>query len=372
MTFATTQSTTKKLASLAVLTVVAGLAAYAQTAATAPEGPRGRPANQVRLEPPVPTGPPINSAPNPYRKITGWYQWPEGRPKGSIPAVAVDQRDHIWIIERCGITGFIAAACADSKLDPIFEFDQNGRILHNWGGGMFVFPHGIAIDADGNVWIADGQGKNGKGHQVFKFSPEGKVLMTLGQAGVAGRDEKTLNEPNAIAFAPNGDLFIGEGHGGDKGDRIIKFTKNGKYIKEWGKRGVGPGEFDIIHHMTFDRKGRLLVADRNNNRIQVFDQDGNFIEQFTQFSRPSGIAVDKDDTIYVSDSESESVSKNHYGWKRGIRIGNLTDVKVTAFIPDPSDTTLTTSAAEGIAIDSKGVIYGAEVVPNDLKKYVKQ
>ncbi len=288
---------------------------------------------------------------------------------GSIPAVAVDQHDHVWIIERCGIKGFIAAACADSKLDPIFEFDQEGKLLDNFGGGMFVASrHGIGIDADGNVWVTDGQGKDGKGHQVFKFSPEGKVLMTLGTAGVAGRGHDTFNEPNAIAFAPNGDIFIGEGHGGDKGDRIVKFTKDGKYLKEWGQKGVGPGEFDIVHAMVFDHQGRLFVADRNNNRIQVFDQDGNFIEQFTQFSRPSGIAVDKNDVMYVSDSESESVSRNHYGWKRGIRIGSLQDGKITAFIPDPVDTSDTTSAAEGIAVDSKGAIYGAEVVPKTIRE----
>jgi sugar lactone lactonase YvrE len=152
----------------------------------------------------------------------------------------------------------------------------------------------------------------------------------------------------------------------------VKFTREGKYIKEWGRKGVAPGEFDIIHAMIFDHQGRLLVADRNNNRVQGFDQEGKFIGQFTQFSRPSGLAVDQNDVLYVSDSESESVSRNHYGWKRGIRIGSLKDGKISAFIPDPSDATLTTSAAEGIAIDSKGVIYGAEVIPNDLKKYVEE
>lgn len=347
---------------------ISALVIYGQDA---PRG-QGQRRERVRLPPPVPTGPPTNSAPNPYRMITGWYQWPEGRPKGSIPAVAVDKQDHIWVIERCGIKGFVAAACADSTLDPIFEFDSDGKILHNWGGGMFVFPHGIAVDGDGNVWVTDGQAKNGKGHQVFKFSPDGKVLMTLGTAGVAGRTATTFTEPNTVAFAPNGDIFVGEGHGRNKGDRIVKFTKDGKYIKEWGRKGTGPGEFDLVHFMTFDSKGRLFVADRNNNRIQVFDQDGNFIQQFTQFSRPSGIAIDKDGVMYVSDSESESVSRNHYGWKRGIRIGNISDGIVRAFIPDPSNTTLTTSAAEGIAVDSKGVIYGAEVVPNDLKKYVRK
>ena len=327
---------------------------------------------QARLDPPVPTGPPTNSAPNPYRTISGWFKVPEGRTFGSTGGVAIDKRGHIWVAERCGTKGFIAGACGDSKLDPIFEFDPSGKLLRNFGGGLMVMPHGISIDADGNVWVTDIQGKEGKGHQVFKFSPEGKILMTLGTAGVAGSGPNNLNQPTAIAFAPNGDMFIAQGHGGEGGNQIAKFSKDGKYIKTWGKKGIAPGEFDLPHCLAFDSKGRLLVGDRNNNRIQVFDQEGNFIEQFTQFSRPSGIAVGKDDVIYVADSESEAVSRNHWGWKRGIRVGSLRDGKVTAFIPDPVDTAKTTSAAEGVAVDSKGVIYGAEVVPNDLKRYVKK
>jgi sugar lactone lactonase YvrE len=335
-----------------------GLALYAQ--------------EQARLDPPVPTGPPTNSAPNPYRPISGWFKLPEGRNFGSTGGVAIDKRGHIWVAERCGSKGFIAGACADSKLDPIFEFDQSGKLLHNFGGGLMVMPHGISIDADGNVWVTDIQGKPGKGHQVFKFSPEGKLLMTLGTAGVAGSGPNNLNQPTAIAFAPNGDMFIAQGHGGEGGNQIAKFSKDGKYIKTWGKKGIAPGEFDLPHCLAFDSKGRLLVGDRNNNRIQVFDQEGNFIEQFTQFSRPSGIAIDRSDVIYVADSESEAVARNHWGWKRGIRVGSLRDGKVTAFIPDPVETAHTTSAAEGVAVDSKGVIYGAEVVPNDLKRYVKK
>ena len=307
-----------------------------------------------------------NAQPNPYRTISDWAKLPEGRTWGSTAGVDVDSHDHIWVAERCG-----ANSCAGSNLAPILEFDTSGKLLKSFGAGMFVFPHGIYADKDGNVWVTDGQGKDGRGHQVFKFSPEGKILMKLGTAGVAGSGPNFFNQPNAVAFAPNGDVFIAEGHGGDAGNRIVKFSKDGKYLKEWGKKGVGPGEFDLPHCLAFDTKGRLLVGDRNNNRIQVFDQEGNFIEQFTQFSRPSGIAVDKNDVIYAADSESESVSKNHYGWKRGIRVGSLKDGKITAFIPDPTETSDTTSAAEGVAVDTNGVIYGAEVNPNDLKKYVR-
>jgi sugar lactone lactonase YvrE len=175
-----------------------------------------------------------------------------------------------------------------------------------------------------------------------------------------------------VAIAPNGDIFVADGHGGNSNNRIVKFTKDGKFIKTWGKKGTDPGEFDIPHCLAFDSKGRLFVGDRNNNRIQIFDQDGNYIAEWKQFSRPSGIFIDKHDIIYVTDSESESVSKNHPGWKRGIRVGKVKDGSVTAFIPDPVEIATGTSAAEGIAVDSKGTIYGAEVGPKDLKKYVKK
>src|SRR5712691_9691457 len=336
-----------------VIIAITGLGLYAQSAT--PEG------KQARLEPPVPTGPPINSAPNPYRTFTGWLQLPPGRVFGSTGGVAIDKAGHIWVAERCGGAGF-AADCGNSKLDPIFEFDSNGKLLHNFGGGVLVFPHGISVSADGNVWVTDGRSKDGRGHQVFKFSPEGKLLMTLGAPG-GGEGPNGFIQPNAVAFAPNGDIFVAAGHGEPASNRIVQFSKDGKYIKEWGKKGSAPGEFDIPHCLAFDSKGRLLVGDRNNNRIQVFDQDGRFIEQFTQFSRPSGIAVDKDDVIYVADSESESVSKNHFGWKRGIRVGKASDGSITALIPDPAEKATRSSAAEGVTADAMGNIFGAEVGP---------
>ena len=237
---------------------------------------------------------------------------------------------------------------------------------------MFVFPHGLHVDRDGNIWVTDGQGADGKGHQIFKFSPQGKVLMTLGKAGVAGDGPDTFNKPSAVNIAPNGDIFVADGHGPGSNARIVKFDKTGKFIKTWGKLGAAPGEFDVPHCLVFDSKGRIFVCDRNNNRIQIFDQDGNYIAEWKQFSRPSGIFIDKRGIVYVADSESESVSKNHYGWKRGIRVGNISDGSVFAFIPDPVEVSTGTSSAEGVAADSHGVIYGAEVGQKDLKKYVKK
>jgi streptogramin lyase len=310
---------------------------------------------------------PQNSQPNPYRTIANWAKLPEGRAWGSTAGVDVDRHGNIWVAERCG-----ANTCAGSNLSPILEFSPSGKLLKSFGAGMFLFPHGLTVDTGGNIWVTDGQGANGKGHQVFKFSPDGKVLMTLGKAGIAGDGPDTFNQPSAVAIAPNGDIFVADGHGGNSNNRIVKFTKDGKFIKTWGKKGTGPGEFDIPHCLAFDSIGRLFVGDRNNNRIQIFDQDGKYIEEWKQFSRPSGIFIDRHDIIYVTDSESGSVSKNHPGWKRGIRVGRVKNGVVTAFIPDPVEVATGTSAAEGVAVDSKGVIYGAEVGPKDLKKYVKK
>jgi sugar lactone lactonase YvrE len=308
-----------------------------------------------------------NTYPNPYRTIANWAKLPEGRKWGSTSAIEVDRAGHIWIAERCG-----ANSCAGSTLNPVLEFDSTGKLLKSFGAGLFIFPHGIYVDKDNNVWVTDAQAADGKGgHKVIKFSSEGKVLLTLGTPGVPGTDTSHFNQPSDVIVAPNGDIFVADGHGGDSNARIVKFDKTGKFLMTWGKKGSAPGEFDIPHGLEFDSQGRLFVADRNNNRIQIFDQQGKFIAEWTQFGRPSGIYIDKNDMLYVADSESNIT--RHPGWQRGIRIGSAKTGVVTAFIPDPnSDPALaTTSAAEGVAVDSKGVIYGAEVGPMDTKKYVK-
>lgn len=199
--------------------------------------------------------------------------------------------------------------------------------------------------------------------------------MTIGQAGVEGHPPHALTQPNSIVMAPNGDIFIAEGHGGqtlgappETVSRISKFTKDGVFIKSFGKLGSGPGEFKLPHDITLDPQGRLFVADRGNFRVQVLDQEGNYLAEWKQFSRPSGIAI-RDGLVYVADSESNGVAP-HPGWKRGIRIGNLSDGKVLYRIPDPLEMK-GTSAAEGVAVDARGNVYGGEVGPRQLARHAK-
>jgi sugar lactone lactonase YvrE len=310
---------------------------------------------------------PINSLPNPYRTVRDWGHPPNGAPWAAVTAVEVSPDGSIYVVHRCRDN-----SCADRPEPPILKFDASGKLLKAWGEGMFIFPHGATVDRDGNLWVTDESMKDGKGMQVFKFSPEGKILMTLGKAGVASAEPGLFDEPTDVAIAPDGDVFVTEGHSGPRpgNDRISKFSKDGKFIKSWGKRGVGAGEFHSPHTIAFDSRGRLLVGDRGNNRIEIFDQDGRYLDTWRQWARPSGIFIAKDDTMYVADSESWG--QDQPGWKKGIRIGSARDGSVKYFIEDMESTTQEHSGAEGVGVDAKGNVYGAVVRRQMLEKHIKQ
>jgi hypothetical protein len=335
-------------------------------------------AQQSGLPPDVsPLGAP-NNLPNPYEAGVSWGQLPNGRKWGSTAGIVVGPDGNIWALDRCGAFGSRGTYCADSPLDPVLEFDPSGKFIKAFGHGLFVSPHKISVDRDGNLWVADNAGKDAKGQQVFKFDENGKVLLTLGKAGVAGPGTDTFDQPTEVAVAANGDIFVADGHGNapTANARIMKFDKNGKFIKTWGKKGTGIGEFDCPHTLAFDSQGRLFVGDRQNNRIQIFDQDGKFIAEWKQFGRPSGIYIDKNDVIYVADSESRE-GKPGYGYnpgcRRGIRIGSAKDGAVKYFVPDPGPYPAMgdSTGPEGLTADAAGNIYGAEFTM-DVKKYVKK
>jgi DNA-binding beta-propeller fold protein YncE len=300
-----------------------------------------------------------NAAPNPYRVDEGWAKLPEGRKWGAAVGVDIDRDGRsVWVFDRCAT----ADDCSASTLAPIQKFDATGRLVKSFGAGMFNYPHGLFVDRDGNVWVSDGRAKNGKGHTVMKFSPDGKLLMTLGKPGVAGDGPDTFNAPSDILVAPNGTIFVADGHGGDTNARIVKLSKDGTFIKAWGRKGTAPGEFDSPHGLAMDSAGRLFVADRSNSRVQIFDQDGTFLAEWRQFGRPSGVFI-RNDVIYVADSQSDE--KTNPGYKQGIRIGSVRDAAVTAFIPWAEVNTL-----EGVAADVDGNVYGGFTNTLNFRRFV--
>lgn len=332
--------------------------------------------------------------PNPYRTVGGlqagegpgligqpWAKLPDGRQMGSPGGLEIDvDGEHLWAIIRCGNDGTPRGSqtyCDDSDLDPIIRFDPAGNVDTMFGSRMFSWPHGLHVDRDGNVWVTEaGESEEGAsrvfGHQVFKFSPEGEVLMTLGEAGVSGSDHYHFNAPSDVVTAPNGDIFVVDGHPTDGNNRIVKYSSDGTYIKEFGGTGYGPGQLRGPHAIAMDAQGRLFVADRQNQRIVIFDQDGNFINRWTQFGMPSDIAIDDNGMIYVADSESDTTQNP--GWEKGIRIGNVDIGWVDYFILDTGDNPPITaggSGAESLAVDRNGSIFAGEPRPQELLKYIK-
>jgi sugar lactone lactonase YvrE len=361
--------------------------------ATQPEGARGQqptfPPDQYPVKlPMVSLLGARNDLPNPYGPGADFGQLPEGRKWGSTASVTTAPDGTIWVTDRCGNSGAGGTTCggASANVNPIFQFDPSGKMLKSLGAGMFVSPHKLTVDKDGNLWMAD----NGA-HQVFKLSQDGKVLLTLGKKGAAGPGQDEFDAPTEVAIAPNGDIFVGDGHTGGGAAvgnaRIMKFDQDGKFIKTWGRKGMGPSEFDVVHTLAFDSRGRLFVGDRQNNRIQIFDQDGKFIAQWFQFGRPSGLYIDKrTDTLYVADSESRDGRTNtgqfglpgtgyahNPGARRGIRIGSAKDGSVKFFVPDPCPYPYAggSSFAEGVTVDLQGNMYGADFLM-DVRKFVKR
>ena len=326
--------------------------------------------------------------PNPNPEvILGWADLPDGRTWGSTAGIDIDPDGHIWAYDRCGANG-LEGGCDTSDVDPILKFDrETGEVLTSFGAGLFVTPHGFHVDAEGNVWATDFQANPSgtKGHQAIKFSPEGEVLLRLGEAGVPGTGPGQLNEPTDVVTAPNGDIFVADGHSGQTNDpspgstgRILKFNSDGEFIMEWGRIGTAPGEFRTPHSLAFDSEGRLFVADRGNHRIQIFDQDGNYLDSYEQFSRISGLFITADDTLYAIDSESNE--NNHPGWKTGVRVGHVSEDRVTAFIPphENEERAAQGVAGEGVAVDGNGDVYAAEgpgsrpTAGSGITKYVRR
>ena len=309
---------------------------------------------------------------NPYVVADeAWGELPGDRSWGAMSAVypGPDGRS-IWVADRCGANNCIGR----EEVDMIFRFDLDGRLLTSFGAGTLATPHGMHVDADGNVWIADtawlGRPVDGVGHVVRKYAPDGELLMTLGRWGEPGDDPQRFDRPSDVLVAPSGEIFVADGHDADGNNRVVKFSAEGEYLMEWGRTGEAAGEFRDPHALAMDSRGRLFVGDRGNNRIQIFDQDGNHLATWTQFGSPSGLYIDANDVLYAADSDSNA--STNPGWHRGIYIGSVEDGWVSGFIrdPEPNPDDLITSGAEGVAVDREGNLYGAEVGPRTLRRYV--
>jgi len=303
-----------------------------------------------------------------YDEVSGWIQPPDSRALGAVSSVYPDIENNLWIAERCGQNSCIGR----DNLAPVHLYDPSGRWVRGFGEALFVWPHGIYVDSDGNIWVTDADGDGPRGHQVFKFSPEGDILMTLGEAGVAGTAPGQFNGPTGVVVAPNGDIFVSEGHNPDSNNRVQKFSPDGEFLASFGGTGSAPGEFIVPHDIVMDSRGRLFVADRDNNRIQIFDQDGVYLDQWHQFGRASGLYIASDDTLYVSDNQSNTA--RNPGWERGIRVGSALDGSVGAFIPDPDfdPENAAATGAHGLAANAEGEIFGAEVGAATVRKYVRR
>jgi len=361
--------------SCAALLGIGALVAGCSAGESAPGGGAAEMASAGEYQNPNMT--PTNDLPNPFvGQVLGL---PDGRTWGSTAGVDIaPDGKTVWIIDRCG-----SNTCIGSDLDPILQYDGDGNFIKGFGRGMFAFPHGLHVDYEGNVWVTDplppdGRGAGGPvGQQVTKFSPDGEVLLQLGTRTVTGNTPTTFSSPSDVVVGANGIIFVADGHGEGTNERIVMYDRDGNYLKEWGTPGTGPcgtNSFSSLHALEIGPDGRLYVGDRDNNRIQIFDQEGNYLDCWYQWSRPSGIHINDDYTMYVADSESsddpDAGGPPHGQWQRGIRVGSARDGSVSYFIPDP-DPIGGTSAAEGVAADRDGIIYGAEVGPRQTIRYTR-
>jgi len=329
---------------------ISGIQLFAQSAATVAFGVR-------------------NDLPRPYETQRDWGELPAGVEWAAVTAVepSPDGR-FIYVVHRCSDN-----SCEGRSEALILKYDYAGRLLDSFGNGLFIFPHGATVDRQGNLWVTDARGNDNIGHQVFKFSPDGEILLTLGEKSVGGSGSDLLHQPNDVVIDPiDGDIFVADSHRNGLNNRIVHFSADGTYLKEWGGKGSGQGELSEPHTIAMDTQRRLFVGDRENNRIQIFNQDGEFIDEWRQFGRPSGIFITPDDTIYVADSESgpDTNANELMGIMKGIRIGSAVDGTVTAFIEDLEPLRDDHSGAEGVGVDANGNVYGAVVRRQMLERHV--
>jgi hypothetical protein len=311
-----------------------------------------------------------------YDASYGWEKLPDGMKLGTVSGVIPDpDGGHIWILSRCG-----ANICAGVDQDPIMKFDLEGNLVDSFGGGLTAWPHGFWLDDDGYVWVTEGapQGDRrgevgealGMGHQVLKFNQQGEIVMRLGVAGEPGDDTEHFNGPAGVAVDRNGDIWVVDGHR-DGNNRMMRFAPDGTFKQQWGggidSASDAPGLFFDPHHIAFDSMGRIFVSDRGNNRLQLFDAEGNFLAIWKQFGRPSGVYIDPNDKIYVADGMSNEA--RNPGWQMALRIGDAKTGEVQIEMLDNYEYESNQSGIEFLAADRYGNVLAGEVTRQRLVRF---
>lgn len=275
----------------------------------------------------------------PHGPVENWAQLPKGWNFGEVSGVDVDRNDNVWVFHR--------------GPRPVMQFDKTGKLLQAWMEVPVKSSHGIRVDPEGNVWLVDVAA-----HAVIKCSPEGRVLMVMTNAGGTPGDNSTkyaFNKPTGLTFRPNGDFYVSDGY---VNSRVVRYNRAGDYVLQWGKKGTGDSEFDIVHDVTTDRRGRVYVADRTNGRVQVFDENGKFLTKWTDLGNPWGLFyVDREDAIYMADGQQNRILKLNL---EGQILGQL-----GSFGKGPGKLDF----AHHIAVDSAGSIYVAEIKNWRVQKF---
>jgi sugar lactone lactonase YvrE len=282
-----------------------------------------------------------------YVAVADPLTFPPGITMGPAASVAFDSKGHLWVLNRGD--------------QPLVEFDAAGKYLRSFGQGLFTRTHGLKIDRDGNLWITDVGA-----HIVVKMSPQGQPLLTLGTKGQQGVwneavGSRLLNQPNDVAIGRNGEIFVVQGHTpGPNGDpRVLKFDKNGSFIKSWGGKGKEPGKFEVAHGIAIDAKGLLWIADRENQRIQIFDADGTFVRELKYAGLPCSLEIGESQIYMVNGFAGQVLRLDLNG-------------KVLAATGKPGKGVGEFGEAHFVAVSPKGEIYVADSVNGPVQKFVKK
>lgn len=270
-----------------------------------------------------------------YQAVSGWMKLPDDMKHGPVSAVATDSEDRVFVFHR--------------GKNPILVFDRDGKYLRSWGDDTIKTAHGLRIDKDNNVWVSDIGN-----HQVLKFDANGKLLLSLGKKGEAGKDDEHFDRPTDVAVTPTGEFYVSDGYGNA---RVLKYSKDGKLLKQWGKKGTGDGEFNLPHAICLDAKGRVYVGDRENNRVQVFDADGKFLAVWKESGAPYGLFL-KGERLFVADGRANWIKVLDLEGKTVGRFGGKGTGGGQFTMPHM------------LCIDSKGAVYVAEVTGKRLQKFV--